>query len=388
MHPEMQMIKCSIMRGGTSKGIFILKNELPQDLTERDQVVLSIFGSPDIRQIDGLGGADLLTSKLAIISPSTRKDADLDYTFAQVGLNTPTVDVKGNCGNIAAAVGPFAINMGIVEAIEPVTIVRIHLTNSNNMLVAEVPVKNGKACVEGAFSIDGVPGTGAKITLDWKDAQGAFTGKLLPTGKVKDLINVEGKEYPVSIFDIGNPLVFIKAEDIGIGGTETPQEIENNKELMALAEKIRGRVAEKIGMVESWELAATQSAYTPFLAIVSPAKGYLTFDGKEVEGEAIDIVSRLIFMQKVHKNYPVTSTVTTGVAAKIPGTVVSEVVSDESKERISMEIGHPAGSITVEAVVEVEETRIEIKKAAMYRTARPIMDGYVYVRKAVYHKSF
>ncbi len=383
MHPEMEMIKCSIMRGGTSKGIFILKNNLPANKEERDKVILSVFGTPDIRQIDGLGGADLLTSKLAIISPPTRADADIDYTFAQVGLDKPTVDIKGNCGNIAAAVGPFAIDNGLVEVVEPVTTVRIHLTNSNNMLVAEVPVKNGKAQVLGDFTIDGVPGTGAKITLDWKDAQGAFTGKLLPTGSVKDYIRVDGKEYPISIFDIGNPLVFIKAEDIGIGGTETPQEIECNKDLMNLVEEIRGKAAEKIGLVDHWELAKEKSAYAPFLAIVSPAKSYTTFDGKSVHAEDIDLVSRLIFMQKVHKSYPVTSTVTTGVAAKIPGTVVSEVVCEASKAEVRMEIGHPAGSITVEADVEVNGDSIEIKKGAMYRTARLIMDGFVYVPKVI-----
>jgi 2-methylaconitate cis-trans-isomerase PrpF len=386
MHPEMEMVRCSIMRGGTSKGIFIMKNDLPTDPEEKEKVVLSIFGSPDIRQIDGLGGADLLTSKLAIISPSTREDADLDYTFAQVGLNAATVDIKGNCGNIAAAVGPFAINSGLVEAKEPVTTVRIHLTNSKNLLIAEVPVKDGKAAVEGDFSIDGVPGTGARITLDWSDAQGAFTGKLLPTGNVKDIINVDGKEYPVSILDLGNSLVFIKSEDIGIDGTETPQQIESNKELMDLIEQIRGRVAAKINMVESWELAATKSAYAPFFAIVSPAKGYTTFDWKEVKAEDIDIVSRLIFMQKVHKNYPVTSTVSTGVAAKIPGTVVSEVIKEEVKFRVRMNIGHPAGSIPAESIVEVEDGNIKIIKGAMYRTARPIMDGYVYVRKSIYNK--
>lgn len=386
MHPEMEMIKCSIMRGGTSKGIFIMKNDLPTDPAERDRVILSIFGTPDIRQIDGLGGADLLTSKLAIISPSTREDADLDYTFVQVGLDKPTVDIKGNCGNIAAAVGPFAINSGLVEAKKPITTVRIHLTNSKSLLVAEVPVKDGKAAVEGDFGIAGVPGTGAKITLDWKDAQGAFTGKLLPTGNVKDIIEVNGKEYPVSILDLGNPLVFIKAEDIGIDGIEAPQQIESNKKLMDIIEQIRGRAAAKINMVESWELAATKSAYAPFFAIVSSPKDYTTFDGKEVKAEDIDIVSRLLFMQKVHKNYPVTSTVSTGVAAKIPGTVVSEIVSEEAKSRVRMEIGHPAGIIPAESIVEVQDGNVKIIKGAMYRTARLIMDGYVYVRKSTYNK--
>src|SRR5665647_1622102 len=207
MHPEMEMLRCAIVRGGTSKGIFIMKNELPKDPVKRDAVIRAIYGSPDVRQIDGLGGADVLTSKLAIISPSTRPDADVDYTFGQVSFETDFVDYGGNCGNLSSAVGPFAIDEGLVAPVEPITTVRIHLTNSNNILIAEVPVKDGKAMVDGDFVIDGCPGTGAKITLDWSDVVGGITGKLLPTGNVKDIIEADGVKYPVSIVDAGNPVV-------------------------------------------------------------------------------------------------------------------------------------------------------------------------------------
>jgi 2-methylaconitate cis-trans-isomerase PrpF len=159
MHPNMEMIRCSIVRGGTSKGIYILENDLPKEQPLRDQVILSIFGSPDVRQIDGLGGADPLTSKLAIIGPSTREGCDVDYTFGQVSFAIPSVDYKGNCGNISSGVGPFAIDAGLVAPVEPVTTVRIHLTNTDNVIIAEVPVKDGKAMVDGDFAIDGVPGT-------------------------------------------------------------------------------------------------------------------------------------------------------------------------------------------------------------------------------------
>lgn len=386
MYPEMETIKCSIMRGGTSKGVFIMKNDLPKDPQKRDKVILSIYGSPDLRQIDGLGGADVLTSKLAIISSPTRDDADVDYTFGQVSFTSEFVDYGGNCGNISSAVGPFAINNGLVEAVEPVTTVRIHMTNSDNILVAEVPVKNGKAAVEGDFSIDGVPGTGAKITLDWSDTQGAFTGKLLPTGNVKDIIEAQGKEYSVSIVDAGNPLVFIKAQDIGIDGTETPDEIEGNKELMDLIEQIRGKAAQKINMVEDWKMAATKTPYVPFFAIVSPPKDYKTFDGKEIKSEDIDITSRLLFMLKMHKTYPGTGTVCTGAAARIPGSVVWQVLKEDAKSRVKINIGHPAGIISVESEADIKEGNIQLKRAAIYRTARLIMDGNVYVKKSVYNK--
>lgn len=380
MKSEVETINCSIMRGGTSKGIFVMENDLPKDPEERKQVILSIFGTPDIRQIDGLGGADLLTSKLAIVAPSNREDADIDYTFAQVGLDLPTVDFKGNCGNIASAVGPFAINNGLVKAVEPITIVTIHLTNSQNLLVAEVPVKNGKALVKGDLAIAGVPGTGACITLDWKDAQGSFTGKLLPTDHPVDAIEADGRTYSVSILDLGNPLIFIKAEELGLKGTEKPVEIEQQPALMSLIEEIRGKCAEKIGMVEDWRKAASESAYAPFFAIVSAPQDYKTFEGREVKGADIDIVSRLIFMQKVHKSYPVTSTVSTALAAKIPGTVVSEVVAESVKSGLRMEIGHPAGVIPAESIVEVKNETLMVKKAAMYRTARLIMEGNVYLQ--------
>ena len=166
MHPEMEMLRCAIMRGGTSKGVFIIMNEYPKDRAKRDAVILAIYGSPDVRQIDGLGGADVLTSKHAIISRSSRPDADVDYTFAQVSFDSAFVDYGGNCGNISSAVGPFAIDEGLVEAVEPITTVRIRMTNSDRIFIAEVPVKGGKAMIDGDFAIDGVPGTGAKIAMD------------------------------------------------------------------------------------------------------------------------------------------------------------------------------------------------------------------------------
>jgi hypothetical protein len=380
----MEMLRCAIMRGGTSKGVFIMKNELPKDPRKRDAVIRAIYGSPDVRQIDGLGGADVLTSKLAIISPPTRKDADVDYTFGQVSFETEFIDYGGNCGNISAAVGPFAIDEGLVEAVEPITTVRIHLTNSNNILVAQVPVKNGKAMVEGDCSIDGCPGTGAKITLDWSDTAGGITGKLLPTGNARDIIEVGGKEYAVSLVDAGNPLVFIKASSLSMKGTESPQEIEANKALLEIIEKIRGQAAVVFGLVKKPEDAATKSPYNPFFAIVSPPADYKTISGKEIKAADIDVVSRLLFMLRMHKTYPGTGTVCTGAAARIPGSLVWEVLSEQAKSRMTIQIGHPGGIIPVESEAEIVDGNITLKRAAFYRTARRIMDGYVYVRKSVF----
>ena len=385
MHPEMEALRCAIVRGGTSKGIFIMKNELPADPVLRDKAILAIYGSPDLRQIDGLGGADTLTSKLVIIGPATKEGADVDYTFGQVSITDPFVDYGGNCGNISSAVGPFAIDMGLVEAVEPVTTVRIHLTNTGRILTAQVPVRGGKAAVEGDFAIDGVPGTGARITLDWSDVVGGITGRLLPTGSPRDVIQAGGRDYCVSVVDAGNVVVFIRAEELGLTGTETPAQIDGDQALMDRIEEIRGKVCQKIGLVERWEDARRLTPYQPFFAMVSAPAAHTCFNGVEVAADQVDVVSRLTFMLKMHKAYPVTGTVATGAVARVQGSVVWDLLSDKAKADGVLRIGHPSGIIPIEALADSAPGRTEIKKLGVYRTARMIMEGQVYVRKEVFH---
>ena len=384
MHAQMTPFRVVIARGGTSKGIFINRNELPQDPIQRDQVIRAIFGSPDLRQIDGLGGADVLTSKLAIIGPATRPDADVDYTFAQVSFESDMVDFGGNCGNISAAVGPYAIDEGFVAAVEPVTRVRIHLTNSGHMIVADVPVIAGKAAVEGDCKIDGVPGTGAQIILDWSDLAGAFTGKLLPTGNPQDILAVPGYgSFRVSLVDAGNPLVFIEAASLGIAGTITPDEIDADWELRNKIEAIRGAGTVKMGLAKTLAEATTKSPYMPFISIVSSPVDYKSYlKGETIQACDADIVARLLFMLKAHKTYPGTGTVCTGAAARIPGTLVYNLLSNEAKERTVLRIGHPMGVIAVDAVAEMTSAGVKLTKIAYERTARRIMEGYVYVRNS------
>jgi hypothetical protein len=384
MHPEMEMLRCAIVRGGTSKGVFIMKNEYPEDPAKRDAVVLSVYGSPDVRQIDGLGGADVLTSKLAIISPSTRPDADVDYTFGQVSFETALVDYSGNCGNISSAVGPFAIDEGLVAPVEPITTVRIHMTNSDRILIAEVPVKDGKAMVDGDYAIDGVPGTGAKIAMDWSDVVGGITGKLLPTGNAKDTIEVDGIKYTVSIVDAGNPVVFINAASLEMKGTESPNEIESNKPLMELIEKIRGHATVMCGMLDNPENAKTESPYIPFFYIISPPADYRTVSGTTVKAGHIDLVARALFMLKPHKAIQVSGSLCTGAAARVPGTIVGDVLRETARTRSTINIGHPSGTFPVEAEAETVDGQVKIKRLRVFRTARRIMDGYVYVRKSVF----
>jgi 2-methylaconitate cis-trans-isomerase PrpF len=384
---EQKRIPCVLMRGGTSRALYVMRNELPSDPQLRDRVILRMYGSPDIRQIDGMGGADALTSKLAIIGPPTRRDADVDYTFAQVSLTDRLVDYKGNCGNISSGVGPFAIDEGLVDAVGPVTTVRIHQTNTNSIIVADVPVVEGKAAVEGDYHIDGVPGTGARIGLDFSSTAGGVTGSLLPTRCPIDTLNVPGVGFiQVSLVDAGNPCVFVRARDLGIVGTETPAEIDANLKLNDQIERIRGAAAVLMGLVDSWDDAARKSPYVPFFVLVSPPADYLDFTtGQTIKSQGVDFVARLLFMLKMHKTYAVTGTICTGAAAKIPGTVVYEVARPESRARQTTLIGHPAGVIDVEAAVDTRGDSPKLERASVGRTARRIMEGYVLIPWSVYH---
>lgn len=381
MYPEMTPYRVSIVRGGTSKGIFIKENELPKEQQARDRAIRGIFGTPDIREIDGLGGADVLTSKLAIIGPSSCEGADVDYTFAQVSFDTELVDYGGNCGNISSGVGPYAIDEGLVPATEPVTRVHIHQVNTNCILVADVPVKDGKACVMGDCKIDGVPGTGARIMLDFSGTAGSTTGKVLPTGSPVDVIHAEGYgNFEVSIVDAGNVVVFIEAASLGLEGTETCAEIEADKALTDKMEAIRAACTVKIGMTASIQEATEKSAYVPFFAIVSkPADYTVAIDGHTVKAEEVDLVSRLSFMLHMHKTYPGTGTVCTGAAARIPGTLVYKQLSPSAHEREILRIGHPGGVIRVDAQ-SADSQGSSFKRLAYERTARKILDGTCYVR--------
>jgi 2-methylaconitate cis-trans-isomerase PrpF len=381
---EQEKIRTVIMRAGTSKGIFLRDEDLPKDRKERDQIILKIFGSPDVRQIDGLGGADPLTSKVAIIGPPSRPDADIDYTFGQVSYVAPIIDYSGNCGNISSGVAPFAVDEGLVKVEEPYTTIRVHNTNTNSVLVERIQVVNDKAKVLGDCKIAGVPGTGAEISIDFSQTAGAKTGKLLPTGNVKDKIQItEFGELEVSIVDAANPMVFARAKDLGLTGIETPEEIDGNQKMLEVLEEIRAKAAQTIGMVEDWKEAKAKSPAFPMVAFVSPAADYKDFTtGKQIQGADIDFVSRLMFMQIMHKTYAGTGTICTGAAARIDGTVVNEVMEEKHRGKDSvLKIGHPAGIITIDVSADYEAGQWNLKKAAISRTARRIMEGYCYIPK-------
>lgn len=371
----MKKYPCVYMRGGTSKAVFFHEKDLPEDKRLRDDIFLKVMGTPDVKQIDGMGGTVSSTSKIAIIAPSNKPGVDVEYTFRQVDIVIPRVDGSANCGNISSAVGPFAIDEGLVPAVEPITVVRVLNTNTNKIIEEHVRVEDGHAMVHGDEVIQGVPGTGSRIDMYFEDPAGSKTGKLFPTGQKKEVFDVPGYgPAEVTVLDCSNPMVFIKASDLGIKGSELT-ELNQNKDVMEHIERIRGMAAVKCGFVENWEDARTKSTSAPKVSIVSAPQDYINMDGNEVKADTMDLCCRAISVGALHKAYPMTVAVGTGAAARIPGTIVNEIVKPAPDQDI-IRLGHASGVTEVDVKMDGEK----VIKGGVTRTARRIMDGWVYVR--------
>ena len=371
----MKKYPCVYMRGGTSKAVFFHEKDLPEDKSLWDDIFLKVMGTPDVKQIDGMGGTVSSTSKIAIIAPSNKPGVDVEYTFRQVDIVIPRVDGSANCGNISSAVGPFAIDEGLVPAVEPITVVRVLNTNTNKIIEEHVRVEDGHAMVHGNEVIQGVPGTGSRIDMYFEDPAGSKTGKLFPTGQKKEVFDVPGYgPAEVTVLDCSNPMVFIKASDLGIKGSELT-ELNQNKDVMEPIERIRGIAAVKCGFVEKWEDARTKSTSAPKVSIVSAPQDYINMDGNEVKADTMDLCCRAISVGALHKAYPMTVAVGTGAAARIPGTIVNEIVKPAPDQDI-IRLGHASGVTEVDVKMGGEK----VIKGGVTRTARRIMDGWVYVR--------
>ena len=380
---EFERIRAAIIRGGTSKGVYLLASELPKDPAVRDQVILAIYGSPDPRQINGLGGADPLTSKVAIIARSARPDADVDYTFGYVGIDKAVVDYDGNCGNISQGVGPFAVDEGLVPVNEPITKVRIFNTNTKKVIEAAVPVRDGKALTEGDFLVNGVPGTGAKIVLNFVNSGGSKTGKLLPTGNVVDKMELQdGRTIRVSLVDAANPAVFVQAVEIGFTGKELPKDTGANPKILEIMEEIRVKAALMMKIAPSPDKV---SPAVPKVAFVAPPQEYVTSTGKTIHAADCDLLARTKALAVMHKAYAVTGGICVGAAALIEGTVVNEVVGPQAKTSGVVRVGHPSGvSDFVITVIKKPSGEFELTQSGVAGTSRRIMDGYVYVPRKVF----
>ena len=377
------------MRGGTSKAVFFHENHLPKDPEIRDCVILAAYGSPDPnrRQIDGMGGAVSTTSKVAIISSSRDPNYDVNYHFGQVSIDKPKIGYQGNCGNISSAVGPFAIDEGLINVEEPITTVRIYQTNTKKLIIAEVPVREGLYNEGGDYAIDGIPGTGGKVTLHFVNPGGSVTGKLLPTNNVTDAVEVPGVgEITTSIVDAANPVVFVRARDIGLKGTEI-SEIDGSAEIRQKLEAIRSRGAVMLGLASSPEEASEISQDVPKMAFVSEPQDYTAVTGRNISKGEIDIVGRIMSMGTLHKAYAATGAICTAGAAKIEGTVLHDMLGKGALETKEIRLGHPGGIIPVGVEVDKEGNSYEYKEAVLGRTARRLMDGYIYVPEKYFHKA-
>ena len=366
-----QGVRCIVMRGGTSKGVFFHEDDLPADAAERERVLLAVMGSPDPRQIDGLGGADNLTSKIVIIAKSKRPDADVDYTFGQVGIDLPYVSYSANCGNLSAAVGVFAIEEGLIDAIAPVTRIRIFNTNTQQLLVSYVPIDGqGMPAVEGDYAIAGVPGTSGEIRLDFSATKGASTGKLLPSGNVTDELYVPelGRSIMVSFVDVAKATMYFHARDAGIRGTESPEEF--TPEILNRFWAIRNAGAAYVGLSPESRLPHPVSVleptdYTNFMTKETVSKKEVSFVARRVGGPP----------PRLHKAFAATGAVCTAVAAVLPGTIVHQVAQQFSDGVVR--IGHPTGVFPVRIAMGADG---EIREASYSRTARRIMEGTAWVR--------
>ena len=375
-------VRAVFVRGGTSRALVFHRRDLPELREAWDAIFLAALGSPDPygRQLDGLGGGISSLSKVAVVGPSSRPGADVDYTFGQVEVTRAAVDYRGNCGNISSAIGPFAIDEALVPAREPNTVVRIHNTNTQKVIHAHVPVESGQAAVRGNFALDGVPGTGARIALDFLDPGGAVTGRLLPTGRAQDLLEVpELGSVSASLVDATNPMVFVRAQDLGLDGTERPEDLDGRPGLPARLEAIRAAAAVRMGLARTPEEASRTSTAVPKIAIVAPPAAYRTLAGATVESHAVDLVARIVSMGKVHRAFALTGAMCLAVAARIPGTLPHEAGALGGGAG-DVRIGHPSGVLPIDSAIAAGPDGAPVAQTVtVYRTARRLMEGFVLV---------
>ncbi|MBV1706444.1 MAG: 4-oxalomesaconate tautomerase [Hyphomicrobiales bacterium] len=352
---DQRAIPAYLMRGGTSKGLYFLAEHLPQDRKQRDRVLLAAMGSPDVRQIDGVGGAHPLTSKIAVVSKSSRDDADVDYLFLQVAVDKAEVSDTQNCGNILAGIGPFAIETGLVAAGDGVTDVRIHMVNTGALAKARVLTPNRRVIYHGEARIDGVPGSHAPVMLDFLDVAGSSCGALLPTGHVID--EIDGVK--VTLIDNGMPVVVMKAGDMGLSGYESPAEIEANASVRARVEAIRLKAGPMMNLGD-----VTRES-VPKMTLIAPAQ------------HGGDVATRTFIPHRVHEAIGVLGAVSVATACALKGSVAdSGLVMTGSK---TFQIEHPTGFFSVEMQVEGEGKQLKVARSALLRTARLLMRGEVLV---------
>ena len=383
-------ISATYMRGGTSKGVFFRLQDLPEAAQQpgpaRDALLLRVIGSPDpyAKQIDGMGGATSSTSKTVILAKSSKPDHDVDYLFGQVAIDKAFVDWSGNCGNLSAAVGAFAISSGLVDAAKIVAdgicTVRIWQANISKTIIAHVPMSNGQVQESGDFELDGVTFPAAEVQLEFLDPAAdddGSGGSMFPTGNVVDTLEVPGiGSFAATMINAGIPTIFVNAADIGYTGTELQDAINGDAKALAMFETIRAYGAVKMGLIADIAEAATRQ-HTPKIAFVAPSAGYQASSGKLVAATDIDLLVRALSMGKLHHAMMGTAAVAIGTAAAIPGTLVNLAAGGVARDAVRF--GHPSGTLRVGAKAEQIDGDWIVTKAIMSRSARVLMDGNVRV---------
>ena len=377
-------LRAVFMRGGTSKAVMFRAADLPAARELWAPLFLGVIGSPDPhgRQLDGMGGGISSLSKICVIGHPTRADADVDYTFAQVSVKESSVDYSGNCGNMSSAVGPFVVDEGLVSVAEGAgeATVRIHNTNTRKLIVARFPLDDGRAAVDGDFVLPGVAGTGAPVRLDFLEPGGAGTGKLLPTGNAADTLEADGAGgIEVSMVDAANPCVFVPADALGASGVEMPDELEADGALLRRLEAIRIAASLKMGIAKTAAEAARIPSI-PKVALVAPARAARTLAGERLDAGDADVTVRMISIGQPHRAVPLTGAMCLAVASRIEGTVVNRVARPSASAGDTVRIAQPSGLTVVGAAVKRERDEWFAESATVYRTARRLMDGWVFVR--------
>jgi hypothetical protein len=366
------------MRGGTSKGVFFLAGDLPADPAQRDRILLRVVGSPDRygKHIDGMGGGTSSTSKVVIVARSTRPDCDVDYLFGQVAIDRPVIDWSGNCGNLTAAVGPFAISAGLVPApADGTATVRLWQMNIGRQIVAHVPMRGGKVQEEGDFELDGVAFPAAEIALEFLDPAGGEGGTLFPSGAAVDRLDVPGLgAVEATLIDAGNPTLFVAAAALGLRGTELPAEVNADPALLARAEGLRAHGAVAMGLAGGASEATATRPHTPKLVLVAPPQTFVATDGRTIEAASIDLLARIFSMGPLHHAMTGTGAVALAVAATIPGTLVHRLCGGRAG-RVCF--GHPAGRLAVGAEAKLQSGQWVVARVTMSRSARRLMEGWV-----------
>ena len=375
-------IPAVFMRGGTSNAIVFNARDLPGDRAAWDEIFLAAIGSPDPygRQLDGMGGGISSLSKVCVVGPSSRSDADIDYTFAQVSVKEAKVDYSGNCGNMSSAMGPFAIDEGLVRASGKEALVRVHNTNTRKIIWARFDLDDGLAAVDGELAIPGVSGTGAPVRLEFREPGGATTGKLLPTGRVRDLLEVPGYgTFTVSMVDAANAACFVRADELGLTGTEMPEALDVNTELLEKLAAIRIAASVAMGIAATPEEAKAKKV-VPFIGFVSGPQNAPTLTGQSISADDVDLTGRMISTGQPHRALPLTGSLCMAVAARLEGSVVHAVTRATAESEAPIRIAMPSGILTVAATVKKQNGEWFAEQGAFYRTQRRMFEGQVCVR--------